>query len=113
MKKLVNPFVEIEESDTIVLKPSEIIEEQFINEYFILVRRVKGMGLTLNEFWDMDLKTFGQLFSNEMEIIKQEEKEAEKQRLNSKSTSKTGKMTTPKFEDDERATDILGELTVN
>lgn len=93
-----------------VEKPSEIIEKQFIDEYFLLTRRVKGMGLTLNDFWDMDYIIFAQLLNNELEIIKAEKKEAEKSRLESKSTSRTGRMTTPKFEDSEDYTDIYESL---
>ena len=78
-------------------KPSELIEKQFIDEYFLLTRRVKGMGLTL-------------LLGNELEIIEAEKKETEKQRLESKSTSRTGKMTTPKYEDNEDYVDIYESL---
>ena len=56
-------------------KPSELIEKQFIDEYFLLTRRVKGMGLTLKDFWEMDYLIFAQLLNNELEIIKAEQKE--------------------------------------
>ena len=91
-------------------KPSELIEKQFVDEYFLLTRRVKGMGLTLTDFWNMDYIIFAQLLNNELEIIKAEQKEAEKSRLESKSTSKTGKMTTPKYEDNEDYKDIYESL---
>lgn len=91
-------------------KPSELIEKQFIDEYFLLTRRVKGMGLTLKDFWEMDYTIFGQLLRNELDIIEAERKEAEKGRLESKTTSKTGKMTTPKFEDSEDYKDIYESL---
>ena len=68
------------------------------------------MGLTLTDFWEMDYVIFAQLLNNELEIIKAEQKEAEKSRLESISTSKTGKMTTPKFEDSEEYTDIYNQL---
>lgn len=93
-----------------VEKPSELIERQFIDEYFLLTRRVKGMGLSLNDFWDMDYTIFGQLLRNELDIIEAEKKEMEKQRLESKSSSRTGKMTTPKFEDSEDYVDIYESL---
>ena len=93
-----------------VEKPSEIIERQFIDEYFLLTRRVKGMGLSLNDFWEMDYTIFGQLLRNELDIIEAEKREVEKQRLESKSTSRTGKMTTPKFEDNEDYVDIYESL---
>ena len=91
-------------------KPSELIETHFIDEYFLLTRRVKGMGLTLNDFWEMDYIIFAQLLGNELEIIEAERKESEKQRLESKSTSRTGKMTTPKYEDNEDYVDIYESL---
>ena len=111
MRKLNNPFKPIEEDEgSFMEKPSELIEKQFIDEYFLLTRRVKGMGLTLNDFWEMDYIIFAQLLNNELEIIEAERKEAEKQRLESKSTSRTGKMTTPKFEDNEDYVDIYESL---
>lgn len=112
MKKPNNPFNNTIEEDTDVLvsKPSEIIEKQFIDEYFLVVRRVQGIGLSLNDFWNMDIDTFSQILNNEREIIKEEQKQYEKQRLESKSTSKTGKMTTPKFEDSEEYLDIYESL---
>lgn len=58
----------------------------------------------------MDYIIFAQLLNNELEIIEAERKEAEKQRLESKSTSRTGKMTTPKFKDSEEMTDIYESL---
>ena len=112
LKKQNNPFNNTIEEDTDVLvsKPSEIIEKQFIDEYFLVVRRVQGIGLSLNDFWNMDIDTFSQILNNEREIIKEEQKQYEKQRLESKSTSKTGKMTTPKFEDSEEYLDIYESL---
>lgn len=111
MQKRNNPFNPIsEDNDSFLEKPSELIEKQFIDEYFLLTRRVKGMGLTLTDFWNMDYLIFAQLLNNELEIIKAEQKEAEKQRLESKSTSKTGKMTTPKFKDNEDYVDIYESL---
>ena len=61
-----NPI--IEDTDTFMEKPSELIEKQFIDEYFLLTRRVKGMGLTLKDFWEMDYLIFAQLLNNELEI---------------------------------------------
>ena len=111
MQKRNNPFNPIsEDNDSFLEKPSELIEKQFIDEYFLLTRRVKGMGLTLTDFWNMDYLIFAQLLNNELEIIKAEQKEAEKSRLESKSTSRTGKMTTPKFEDNEDYVDIYESL---
>ena len=111
MQKLNNPFNLIsEDADNLVEKPSEIIEKQYIDEYFLLTRRVKGMGLSLKDFWEMDYTIFGQLLRNELDIIESERKEMEKQRLESKSTSRTGKMTTPKYADSEDYVNIYESL---
>ena len=111
MLKPNSPFNPIEEDDdTFLEKPSELIEKQFIDEYFLLTRRVKGMGLSLKDFWEMDYTIFGQLLRNELDIIEAERKENEKARLESKSTSKTGKMTTPKHKDNEDYLDIYESL---
>ena len=111
MKNQNIPFKEIEDdTDVLVAKPSEIIEKQFLDEYFLVVRRVQGIGLTLDDFWKMPIDTFAQILNNEREIIKSEQEEYEKQRLNSKSSSKTGKMTTPLHKDSEDYTDIYESL---
>lgn len=111
MQKRNSPFNPIEEdTDEFMEKPSELIEKQFIDEYFLLTRRVKGMGLSLKDFWEMDYTIFGQLLRNELDIIEAEKKEAEKTRLESKSTSKTGKMTTPQIADSEDYADIYESL---
>ena len=111
LQKRNNPFNPIEEdTDEFMEKPSELIEKQYIDEYFLLTRRVKGMGLSLNDFWEMDYTIFGQLLQNELEIIEAERKEAEKNRLESKSSSKTGKMTTPKHKDSEDYLEIYESL---
>lgn len=91
-------------------KPSEVIERQFLDEYFLVVRRVNGIGLSLDDFWNMPVDSFAQILNNEREIMKAEQEEYEKQRLEGKSSSKTGKMTTPKFKDSESYTDIYNEL---
>ena len=43
-----------------------------LEEYFLLVRRVKGMGLSLNDYWQMDSWSTAKLLSMEREIIDEE-----------------------------------------
>ena len=43
-----------------------------LEEYFLLVRRVKGMGLSVNDYWEMDTWTTSKLLSMEREIIDEE-----------------------------------------
>ena len=92
MPKLNNLFETIEETDTLVSKPSEFLEQQMIDEYYLLARRVGGLSMSIFDFWNTDFDTFYQLLRNELTIIKEEQKEQEKNRLESKSSSKTGKM---------------------
>ncbi len=111
MPKRTNPFNEIsEDDDSFLEKPSELLEKQFIDEYFLVVRRVQGIGLSITDFWQMDSDTFYQILNNERKVIEEEHKEYEKQRLESKSTSSTGKMTAPKFKDSKDYTDIYNAL---
>ena len=49
-----------------------------VEEYFLLVRRIQGIGLSLNEYWDLDTWTTAKLLSLERKIIEEEQKEARK-----------------------------------
>lgn len=54
---------------------SWIIEESMLEEYFLLVRRIQGIGLTIDQYWEMDTWTTAKLVAMEMAIIKREEEE--------------------------------------
>jgi len=43
-----------------------------LEDYFLLVRRVKGMGLSLDDYWQMDSWSTAKLLSMEREIIDEE-----------------------------------------
>ena len=45
-----------------------------LEEYFLLVRRIQGIGLSLKDYWEMDTWTTSKLLSLEREIMKEEEK---------------------------------------
>ena len=49
-----------------------------LEEYFLLVRRIQGIGLSINEYWDLDTWTTAKLLSLERKIIEEEQKEARK-----------------------------------
>lgn len=85
---------------------SELMEEQFLDEYFLLVRRVKGINLSLNDFWHYDMNQIYHLIRNELNIIEEEAKESERQRLESK-----GMRPLP-YEESEEYLDILKEMEV-
>ena len=46
-----------------------------IEEYFLLVRRVQGIGLSIQEYWDLDTWTTAKLLDMERKIIEEEQKE--------------------------------------
>lgn len=52
---------------------SVVIEEAMLSEYFLLVRRVPGISLSPEEYWDLDTFTTQYLLDCEKEVIKAEE----------------------------------------
>lgn len=49
-----------------------------LEDYFLLVRRIPGISLSIKEYWEMDTWTTSKLLSMEREIIKEEMKNAPK-----------------------------------
>lgn len=112
---LIIPFQEIEDveeedDDGFLHYPSDTLEEILLNKYFLLVKRVEGIGLSLNDFWEMDTKQFNLLYNNELEIIQAEQKEIEKHELANRSKSTKGKMVTTKGEDNPDMSDAYESL---
>lgn len=52
-----------------------VIEEPLIDVYNLLVHRINGIGLSLNDFWKMDTWILSKLYLTELELIRQEEKD--------------------------------------
>lgn len=50
-----------------------------LEEYFLLVRRVKGLGLSVDDYWRLDTWTTAKLLDMERKIIEEEQKEYDKQ----------------------------------
>lgn len=50
------------------------IEEVMIEEYFLLVRRIKGIGLSIDDYWELDTWTTAKLLSLERKIMEEEAK---------------------------------------
>ena len=46
-----------------------------LEDYFLLVRRIPGISLSVSDFWELDTWTTAKLLSLEKEIIKEEEKQ--------------------------------------
>ena len=58
---------------------SWIIEEFQLEEYFLLVRRINGLGLSVDDYWKLDTWTTAKLLDMERKIIEEEQKEFNKQ----------------------------------
>lgn len=46
-----------------------------LEDYFLLVRRIPGLSLSLNDYWEMDTFTTQKLLSMELEIIEREQEQ--------------------------------------
>ena len=49
-----------------------------LEEYFLLVRRIQGLGLSVNDYWELDTWTTAKLLDMEKRIIEEEQKEYNK-----------------------------------
>lgn len=57
---------------------SWIIEEAMLQEYFLLVRRIQGISLSVQEYWDLDTWTTAFLLDTERKIIEAEQEAYDK-----------------------------------
>ena len=48
------------------------IEEAMLEEYFLLVRRIQGIGLSIDDYWSLDTWTTAKLLTMERAIIDEE-----------------------------------------
>ena len=62
------------------------IESSFLDIYFLLVHRIEGLGLSLNDFWAMDTWTTSRLYCLELDLIDKEEKELNKDKPESQNS---------------------------
>ena len=51
------------------------IEEALIDMYLVLVHRIEGIGLSLDDFWKMDTWVLSKIYLTEIELIEKEEKQ--------------------------------------
>lgn len=49
-----------------------------IEEYFLLVRRIQGIGLSVEDYWELDTWTTAKLLSLEKKIMDEEQREYNK-----------------------------------
>ena len=50
-----------------------------LEDFFLLVRRISGLGLSVDEYWKLDTWTTAKLLDMERTIIEEEQKEYNKQ----------------------------------
>ena len=50
------------------------IESFFIDLYFMLAHRIKGLGWSLTDFWQCDTWTTSKLYCMELEVIEEEDR---------------------------------------
>lgn len=46
-----------------------------LEDYFLLVRRIPGLSLSVNDYWELDTFTTHKLLEMELEIIEEEQKQ--------------------------------------
>lgn len=51
-----------------------VIESSLLDIYFLLVKRIKGIGLSLKDFWELDTWTTSKLYCLELDLIDEEER---------------------------------------
>lgn len=50
------------------------LEQNMIGIYLTLIHRINGIGLSLNDFWEMDTWTTSLIYQTELKLIEKEEK---------------------------------------
>lgn len=87
-----------ENSEEIVLTPRNtsrvwIIEEALIDMYMLLVHRIEGIGLSLDDFWKMDTWILSKIYLTEIYLIEKEEQEYKKGKGSSDPTEQNDEAT--------------------
>lgn len=49
-----------------------------LEDYFLLVRRIPGMSLSVDDYWDLDTFTTQKLLKLELEIMEKEQEQMDK-----------------------------------
>lgn len=78
--KIIHSEEEYTEVDSSPYKssPSWAIESAFLDIYFLLAHRIKGLGWSLSDFWACDTWTTSKLYCMEVNLIDEEERELNK-----------------------------------
>lgn len=65
------------EDEEVILTPRNtsrvwVIEEPLIDMYMVLVHRIEGIGLSLDDFWKMDTWVLSKIYLTEIDLIEKE-----------------------------------------
>lgn len=55
------------------IPPHWVIEEIMLEDYFLLVRRISGINLSIEDYWNLDTWTTAKLLDMERQVIKAEQ----------------------------------------
>ena len=66
-----------EDKEEVILTPRNtsrvwVIEEPLIDMYMVLVHRIEGIGLSLDDFWKMDTWVLSKIYLTEIDLIEKE-----------------------------------------
>lgn len=66
-----------EDEEEVILTPRNtsrvwVIEEPLIDMYMVLVHRIEGIGLSLDDFWKMDTWVLSKIYLTEIDLIEKE-----------------------------------------
>ena len=71
---------------------SEVLEENLLDEYYILVKRIPGLAMSIEDFMNTPSRQISYLLDKEYELLEYENMERERVELAGKTTSKGGTM---------------------
>ena len=79
LEKTLPLFENVKNNSEITVNPMNTsrawsIESSMLEIYFLLVKRIKGLGLSLDDFWKLDTWTTSKLYLMELEVMEEEDK---------------------------------------
>lgn len=80
-----------------------MLEETLLDEFYILVKRIPGLSMSIEEFMNTPSRQISYLLDREYEIIEHEQEERHRAELAARSTSKTGMMVPNKHKNSKEA----------
>ena len=72
-------------------------ESTMLEIYFLLAHRIKGLGWSLQEFWETDTWTTSKLYCMELDLIDEEDREFNKDKPESQNSKEVGELVEDMF----------------